>query len=305
MKIIDAHHHFWNVEDNYLPWLADKPVSFRYGDYSAIRRNYLPDEYVEDAGNFQIAGSVFIETEWDPTDPIGEVDWVRSIRNQSKLPSVMVAQAWLDRDDVDAVLESHGRAGFVRAIRHKPTAATSPSKAVAGARGAMADPNWRRGYALLGQNGLSFDLQTPWWHLGEALDLARAYPEVLISLNHTGLPSDRSNEGLTGWAAALRDFATAPNTVLKISGIGLPGKTWSVADNKAVVLKAIDVFGPERCMFASNFPVDSLVGSFETIFGGFSEITAGFSEDERAGMFYSNAKKFYRINETDLIVGTA
>ena len=296
MKIIDAHQHFWDLEQNYLPWLRDEPpIKFRYGDYTALQRNYLPGDYRTDSTGFEIAGTVFVETEWDPQDPIGEVRWVEALQRREGLPSVMVAQAWLDRADVETVLDAHGKSPIVRGIRHKPRAAASADRAERGAPGSMDDPAFRRGFAMLRPNRLSYDLQTPWWHLPAARDLADAFDETQIILNHTGLPSDRSHEGLMGWRAAMTILAGAQNVALKISGLGQAGRPWSAADNRGVVFDAIDIFGPDRVMFASNFPVDSLVGSFGTIFSGFLEITSGFSAAERDAMFRGNATRIYRI----------
>jgi len=295
MRIIDAHQHFWDIEANYLPWLADKPVAFRYGNYDALKRNYLPPDYRADTAGFDIAGTVFIETEWDPRDPLGEVAWLAGLRKRDGLPSVMVAQAWLDRPDAEAVLEAHGRTEFVRGIRHKPRAAKSPDLVERGAPGSMDDPTWRAGYALLAGNGLSFDLQTPWWHLREAADLAQRHPETQIILNHTGLPADRSPEGLEGWRAAMKLLATNSNAAVKISGLGLPGRPWRVADNTPVVRETIDIFGVDRCMFASNFPVDSLVADFRTIFDGFQAIVADLPPAEQEKLFFANAARIYRI----------
>jgi predicted TIM-barrel fold metal-dependent hydrolase len=303
MKIIDAHQHFWNLDQNYLPWLKDEPpIRFRYGDYSSLKRNYLPAHYRGDSAGFEVVGTVFVETEWDPTDPEGEVAWVEKLQRAEGLPSVMVAQAWLDREDVEDVLASHGRSPIVRGIRHKPTAVPHRDLVVKDATGSMADPKWRRGFSLLAPNGLSFDLQTPWWHLPEARALADDFTSTQIILNHTGLPADRSEEGLDGWRGAMRLLAGAPNVVVKISGLGQAGKPWSVAANRAVVLDTIDIFGVERCMFASNFPVDSLVASFGTIFSGFAEITAGLSPAERDALFHGNAMRLYRIH-ADALVG--
>jgi predicted TIM-barrel fold metal-dependent hydrolase len=300
MQIIDAHQHFWDLDRNYLPWLKDKPVTFRYGDYSALKRNYLPADYLRDSEGFEVVGTVFVETEWDPGDPLGEVKWVEGVQREAGLPSVMVAQAWLDRDDAPEVLAAHGRSAIVRGIRHKPRAAPRPDAVEPGAPGSMGDPAFRRGFALLRPNGLSYDLQTPWWHLKEACDLTEAFPETQIILNHTGLPADRSAEGLDGWRAAMRALAGAPNIAVKISGLGQAGQPWSAEANRAIVLDTIDIFGTERTMFASNFPVDSLVGDFSTIFNGFDAITADLSASERAALFRDNASRFYRIPETAL-----
>jgi predicted TIM-barrel fold metal-dependent hydrolase len=296
MQIIDAHQHFWDLDQNYLPWLKDEPpIKFRYGDYAALKRNYLPADYRRDSADFEIAGTVFVETEWDPLDPAGEVRWVEALQQREALPSVMVAQAWLDRADAAAVLEAHGRSPIVRGIRHKPRAAAKPELVQPGVPGSMDDPAFRRGYALLRPNGLSYDLQTPWWHLRQARDLADAFGDTQLILNHTGLPSDRSEDGLAGWRNALKTLAGASNVALKISGLGQAGRPWSAVDNRGVVLDAIEIFGPDRVMFASNFPVDSLVGSFRTIFSGFLDITSGFRDGERDAMFHGNAVRIYRI----------
>jgi predicted TIM-barrel fold metal-dependent hydrolase len=296
MKIIDAHQHFWNLDQNYLPWLKDEPpIPFRYGDYSSLKRNYLPADYRRDSAGFEVVGTVFVETEWDPTDPKGEVAWVEKLQRAEGLPSVVVAQAWLDRGDAEDVLASHARSPIVRGIRHKPKAALRPDLVRAGAPGSMGDPEWRRGFAMLARYGLSFDLQTPWWHLGEARALADDFGNTQLILNHTGLPADRSKEGLDGWRKAMRLLSGAPNVAVKISGIGQAGKPWSVEANRAIVLDTIQLFGPERCMFASNFPVDSLIATFDVIFSGFSEITAGCSAAERDALFHGNAIRIYRI----------
>ncbi|HHY51022.1 MAG TPA: amidohydrolase family protein [Alphaproteobacteria bacterium] len=301
MQIIDAHQHFWDLDHNHLPWLKNEPpIPFRYGDYSALKRNYMPEDYRRDSAGFEVVGTVFVETEWDPRDPLGEVAWVDALRREHGLPNVMVAQAWLNRDDAEIVLAAHGRHPLVRGIRHKPRAAPSPDAVVAGAPGSMGDPAWRRGYAMLARNGLSFDLQTPWWHLHEARLLADDFPETQIVLNHTGLPADRSEEGLQGWRAAMRILAGAPNVAVKISGLGQAGRPWSLEANRSIVLDTIDMFGVERAMFASNFPVDSLVGDFAGIFSGFDAITSGFSAAEREALFRGNAQRIYRIPESAL-----
>ncbi len=137
---------------------------------------------------------------------------------------------------------------LVRGIRDKPQAAPSPDAVVRSAAGSMGDPRWHAGYARLGRHGLSFDLQTPWWHLREAAALARAFPDTLMILNHTGLPADRSPEGLRGWRDAMATLAAEPNVAVKISGLGVPGRLWTTESNRDVVLRAIDLFGSTaRC----------------------------------------------------------
>ena len=291
--IVDAHQHFWDPQANYHPWLRDEPpVPFRYGDYSAIRRRYLPDEYFANAAPLNIVKTVYIETEWDPSDAAGELRYVEALRQRTGFPSVAVAQAWLDSADCAAALEQHAGYDFVRGIRHKPRANRSANDA---APGGMRDAQWRAGYARLQPNGLHFELQTPWWHLHEAAQLARDFPDTLIILNHTGLPADRSAAGLAGWKNAMQVFAQCPNAAVKISGIGQAGQAWTADANRTIVLTVIELFGAARCMFASNFPVDSLCASFGTIYAGFDDIVRGFSSSDRRALFHDNAMRTYRM----------
>ncbi len=282
--IVDAHQHFWDPRANYHPWLCDPaPIPFRYGDYAALRRPYLPADYFADAGEHAVVKTVYVETEWDPRDPLGETAWVERLRRETGFPTVVVAQGWLDRDDAASVLERQAAFPFVRGIRHKPLP------------GAMRDSRWRAGYALLGRFGLRFDLQAPWTELADAAALCRDFPHTQLVLNHAGLPADRSAEGVAGWRRALDALAACPNAAIKISGIGVPGRRWTPDLNRAVVLSAIESFGAGRAMFASNFPVDGLCASFGEIYSGFREIVKAFSAPEQRALFHDNATRIYAM----------
>ena len=296
IPVVDAHQHFWDLERNYYPWLCDEePVAFRYGDYSAIRQTYLTPDYRRDSAGFEIVKTVHIEAEHDPGNPLAETLWLEELSAEHGLPSALVAHARLDRDDVEELLTAQSQRPMVRGIRHKPTAAASPGEARRGAPGSMDDPRWRAGYALLEGNGLSFDLQTPWWHLDAALDLACDFPAIQIVINHTGLPADRSEEGLAGWRRGLETVAGQDNIALKISGLGRPGQPWTLEANGPVIRDAIAIFGADNCMFASNYPVDRLAGSFEDIFSGFEAACDGLSEADRLALFHGNAERIYRL----------
>ena len=294
--VIDAHHHLWDLDRGQYPWLQDHVLDgFRYGDYAAIRQNYLPADFRRDNGRQNVVASVHMEAEYDPADPVAETRWLHEIAEHHGLPNAIIGQAWFCRDDIGAILERHAAFPLVRGIRQKPVAAPSPETVTPGAPGTMSDPVFRKGYAHMARHGLHYDLQVPWWHLEEAADLARDFPETPIILNHTGLPADRSVRGISGWRTGLEALASEPNTALKISGIGVPGAPWTVADNRDIVLTAIDVFGVDRCMFASNFPVDGLVADYDTIFDGFKEITGELGGEAQRKLFHDNAQRYYRI----------
>jgi predicted TIM-barrel fold metal-dependent hydrolase len=285
--IVDAHHHFWDLRRNHHPWLCDaKPIAFRYGDYTALRRNYLQADYLTDTADFEVQGTVYVETEWDPADPRGEMAYVSELRAATGLPTVAVAHTRLDSPEAADLLNWQAGFSFVRSIRHKPRAHPTPGGM---GPGGMADAAWRAGFSRLAPLGLRFDLQTPWWHMQEAVDLAHTFADTQIIINHAGLPADRSAEGLRAWRSAMAAVAQCPNVSVKISGIGVPGRLWTPQANREIVLGLIDLFGVPRCMFASNFPVDGLCGRFDEIYRGFETLVADFSTDEQDALFRRNA----------------
>jgi predicted TIM-barrel fold metal-dependent hydrolase len=265
----------WDPQLHYYPWLCDpQPIPFRYGDYSALRRRYLVDDYRADAAGWNVVRGVYVEAEWDPRDPAAEMDFIAQVRKEAGFPTVAVAQAWLDREDCTSVLDSLANHAFVRGIRHKPKP------------GMMDERTWREGYRRLAPLGLHFELQAPWRQLNEAVRLARDFPDTTIVLNHAGLPLDTE---LSGWRGTLRALAAHPNVAVKISGLG------NVSAKREVVLSVIELFGTGRAMFASNFPVDSLRGSFDSVYSVFEESTREFSLGERRALFHDNATRIYRM----------
>jgi predicted TIM-barrel fold metal-dependent hydrolase len=296
LPIIDPHQHFWDLGRNYYPWLSDpKPIRFRYGDYSALKRNYLPPDYRRDAGALNIVKTVHVEALWHPSDPTGETRWLDELAVEYGLPSAVIGAAFFDRADIDEVLAKHARSRLVRGVRSFPASAETVAQEARGAVGSMDDPKWRRGYALLEKHGFSFDLQTPWWHFEAAAELARDFPKTQIVVVHTGLPADRSAEGLAAWRAALETVAAERNVAIKISGLGRRGLPWTLTANGGIIRDAINIFGPERAMFASNYPVDSLAGSFQMIYGGFRAAVSNRLIEERRMLFHDNAARIYRL----------
>jgi predicted TIM-barrel fold metal-dependent hydrolase len=294
---VDAHQHFWDLGANPYPWLQGETVpNFRYGDYSALKRDYLPADLARDTRGFAPARTVHIEAEWARADPVAETRWLSQLAQMHGRPSAIVAHAALDRGDAAEVLAAQAAFPLVRGIRHKPVTSASATQATRGLAGSMDDARWRRGYALLQPHGLSFDLQAPWWNLDQAADLVRDFPQTTLILNHTGLPVDRSEAGLAGWRRALETLAAQPNTAVKISGLGQRGKPWTPTDNVPVIRDAIAIFGAARCLFASNFPVDSLVADYGTILAGFKAAIADRPAVERRALLHDNAVRLYRLD---------
>tara|TARA_Y100000588_G_scaffold133530_1_gene146674 strand:+ start:6707 stop:7603 length:897 start_codon:yes stop_codon:yes gene_type:complete len=298
LKFLDAHHHFWDIDANYHPWLCDEPpIPFRYGDYSSIRTNYLPHDYKKDTAHFTVIGSVHVETEWNPATPIAETKWLSEVTRECSHPVVFVVKAHLDQDNIEEVLAGHSAFDQVRGVRHKPISTDQHSPRQRDLSGSMDDPKWRDGYAKLEHYGYSFDLQAPYWQLDQAADLAADFPETTLVINHTGLPSDRSDTGFSAWSNAIEHVALQPNVMIKISGLGQINRAWNIASNRDIVLRTIDIFGISRCMFASNFPVDRLCADLDVILFGFREIVDMLPENSIHALFHENAARIYRFDQ--------
>lgn len=299
MDIVDAHHHFWDLSSPvYYPFLMKKEES-HVGDYSAIRRNYLPEEYRRDTALHRVVATVHVEAEALSETPWVETEWLHERRAESGLPTVIVAHAWIDLPDSEAILRRQKQSPLVRGIRTKPVVSHGPDDSVRGQKRTLQDETWQRGLDLLQRTDLSWDCRVPWWHLKEAAEVIRQFPSLRVALNHTGLPFDRSPEGLAGWRAGMEALADNPNVWCKISSLGIVGKPWLLSDNRPVIRDAISIFGVDRCMFASNFPVDSLKGSWDYIFGCYKAAVEDFSEADKVKLFSANATAFYRIPEAE------
>jgi len=220
--------------------------------------------------------TVHIEAEWDPGDPLGEMDFIARVRAEHGMPTVAIAQAWLDREDCAAVLDRQAAHAFVRGVRHKPH------------HGQMDDTRWRAGYARLAPLGLHFELQAPWQELAAAARLARDQPAITLVVNHAGLPLP---DELDGWRRAVALVAACANVAVKISGLG----NLDAAERRRVIGTLLELFGTRRAMFASNYPVDSLRQRYDEIYDGFAEAAHGLTAAERQALFHDNAVRIYRM----------
>lgn len=314
LPIIDPHHHLW-----------DQPA----------HRYLLPELLADVQGGHDIRATVFIECKamyradapasWQS---LGETEFVNGIAAMSasgrygscRVASGIVANVDLQAgDDVPRLLEAHAAAGGgrLRGIRNITAWHADPA-----ARGSVADPPpgllldaaFRRGFAHLAAHALTFDAWMYHTQLGELQALAHAFPGTTIILNHVGGPigigpyAGRRDEVFSDWRASIRELARCENLQLKIGGFGMrlfgfglhehpaPPTSQQMADTcRPYVETAIDAFGPRRCMFESNFPVDKGVCSYATLWNTFKRLTAGCSADERTELFSGTAARAYRL----------
>ena len=296
LRIVDPHVHLWDLSRARYGWLQDDPLPNNpAGDMSGIaHRNYLLKDYLADAGEWRVDKIVHVEAGQPIGQQLGETVWLQAMADEYGYPQGIVAGADLLDPDLDALLEGHAARKNVRGIRQIVCWHPDRLKTYT-ARDLLLDPAWEAGFAKLARHGLSFDLQLYPLQMQTAAGIARRHPDIPLIVNHAGLPTDRDAPGMAIWREGLRELAHQPQISIKISGLGITDRTWSVDSVRPIVLECIEAFGTERSMFASDFPVDRAHGTFDAVYSAFDLVTSGFSPTERDRLFAANAEAVYRI----------
>ena len=311
--IIDAHHHLWDRQS----------------------QRYLTPEFLADArAGHNIAASVFVEcwSQYRSEGPehlrcVGETQFVVRAAAEADaagtacaMAAAIVGHADLTLGErVDEVLAAHIEAGQgrFRGIRHavqsEPTG-TIPVVRKA-APGLLDDARFRAGARRLARHGLTFDAWLYQTQLAELTGFARALPELEIILNHLGGPlaagfyAGDPKAHFAAWLRDMRGLSQCPNVTVKLGGLGMttaghgfhqrpqPPSSQEMADAfRPHVEAGIELFGAERCMFESNFPVDKISGSYAVLWNAFKRLSAQCSETEKAALFSRTAARVYRIS---------
>lgn len=290
LKVVDPHIHLWDLWTRIYPHF-EKPG--KRGANAAISRSYLLEEYLEEGGDeIEIVGAVHVEA--FPTDPVKESETLQAVADRSPVPIVLVAHGDLSAPDFGALLDRHAAFPIMRGIRQVVNRHADPKLNYI-TRDLMDEPSWIGGLKELGRRGLSFDLQLYPHQMAQAAKLAAEASNTQIILNHAGMWADRDLAGWKAWKAGMRELAARPNIAVKISGLGMLDRKWTIESLRPLVLETLEIFGTERAMFASNFPVDKLTSDYPTLWNAFSAITKGLSELEIDALYRANSTKFYRI----------
>jgi predicted TIM-barrel fold metal-dependent hydrolase len=303
LLICDPHHHLWDRPgDRYL--------------ISELRRDTHSGHRVEQTVYIECR-SAYREVGPEAFRPVGETDFVVGDDPDGFVAGI-VGFANLQSPEIEDVLGAHIEAGMgrFRGVRHSVN--FDPSPEIGSSKkndpGLLADPAFRAGIAALGRMGLSFDAWLFHPQIPELTSLARAHPEVPIVIEHLGMPlgvgpyRGKSAEVLDDWGRSLRELAQCPNVAIKLGGLGmyLFGTTWHEDPERPtsveiarkwgdVIAFCIDLFGVDRAMFESNFPVDAAAFEYATIWNAYKLIAAGASPTEKAALFHDTAVSFYRL----------
>ena len=325
LPICDPHHHIWDYPDK----LGDSAVPF----FAREPRHYLLNDLLEDiGGGHNIVKTVFMECnsmyrKGGPPELVwvGETEFVNGIAAQSlsglygntEVAAGIVGFADLAiGDSVARTLEAHlAASGRFRGVRYisiwdAANNMTNRSRIPK----LLSDSNFRKGFAKLHRYGLSFDAMVLHPQLEELTDLARAFPDTPIILNHIGCPlgigtyAGKRDEVFHDWMHGIASLSSCPNVSVKLGGMGMammgfgwhqhrkPPTSQELAEGMTPYLSwCIEKFGTDRCMFESNFPVDRVSYPYTVIWNAFKRFSRGFSASERSALFHDTAAKVYRL----------
>ncbi|MFC3614238.1 amidohydrolase family protein [Lutimaribacter marinistellae] len=287
---IDAHHHLWDLSAVHYPWLMAKGVTRFFGNPEPIQRNYLFAEFRRDAEARDVAASVHIQV--GAEDGLAEAKWVQAVSDaHPDWPMAQVVFCDLTAPDLSARLESFQALPTVRGVRQ--IVGREPGEdAVTGTNDLLDNPRFVEGLREAGRRGLSFDLQLIPELMGKTAAVLDRAPETKVALCHAGSPHDRSAAGLEDWAEKLRRLSDLPQVTCKLSGLGMFQHDWHLKDFQPIIEVCLDQFGARRCMYGSNFPVDSLYSSYSRLMDAHLAIVPN---EMHADVFRTTAAEFYSL----------
>ncbi|MDE0209651.1 MAG: amidohydrolase family protein [Boseongicola sp.] len=291
--MIDSHHHIWRQAD--LPWLLGPERPRIFGPYAAIKRNYPVEEYRSDIRGIGIKKSVYVQANWAPNWFKDEIAWVQSVADRSGWPHAIVGFLDFTKGDVGPALKSLGDFPLLRGFRQQFHWHENPLYRFAPDRRQVADPRVAENIGRLAEHGFTFDLQVFPGQMADAAELADACPDVTFILQHAGMLEDRSQAGWKAWRAAMTDLAKRKNVVTKLSAFGTFIRRNDPDFIADIVKQTVSIFGADRCMFGSNFPIEKLWTNYRDLVGAFRKATASLTKTQRVQIFNDTAARVYRV----------
>lgn len=296
--IIDTHHHLWEVR-NY-PWLLAPMSPKIFGDsYEMLRHDYLIDDLLADFGAHNVVKSVHVQAHYDPSNPVGETQWLQAVADKAGFPHGIAGYANLSDPEVEAMLAAHCAYANFRGIRDVVYwQEGDPTRQAVDRPDYCLSAEYRRGVALLGKYGLSLELQGYSNQFGYFVELVGDNPEVKFCLVHGGLLTGDDDATFDAWQDELSALAALENLFVKCSAANTYSPTGTARSQQQVARQynaLLDIFGAEKCFFGSNFPVEKLNSSYDDLMAICYETLAPYSPAEQRAFFHDTAARFYRL----------
>lgn len=292
-KIIDSHFHIWRPKDQ--PWLSGPSQPRIFGEYDAIKRDYLIDEYVDDRAGTGVEKAVYVQTNWPKEHFEDEVIWLTDVAKESGWPHGIVAYADMTVDDVRPQLDRLKKYPLVRGVRMQLHWHEVERYRFAPSADQVVDPKVRANVGRLQYYGYSFDLQIFPEQMREGAQLVGENPQIDFIVTHTGMLIDLEPETTRKWRSGLQHFAGLPNIHAKLSGLGTFVHRNEPAIVSYIVDNAVDILGSDRLMFGSNFPIEKLWTTYPELVATHRRAVEKHGEAAARNIFWNTAARVYRV----------
>jgi predicted TIM-barrel fold metal-dependent hydrolase len=290
---IDGHHHIWRLND--LAWLSGPRVPRIFGPYEPICRDYPIDEFLADIDGCNVVKSVYVQTNWPSGRSLDEARWVQSVIDERGWPHANVAHADLGDPDCEALIRQIAALPATRGIRQQLHWHENPQYRFAPRPDVMNDAAWRRGFAFLAKYNLLFELQVFTDQMQDGAALARAFPDTTFVLEHAGMLEDMSEEGWKRWRAGMSALAEQPNVNVKLSGLGTFVHACRADVMASIIRETVAIFGADRCLYGSNFPIEKLWTDYAGLYRTFREAIAHLDDGQQRAILHDTSARLYRI----------
>ena len=293
LPVIDSHHHIWRQAD--LPWLNGPMQPRVFGPHEALRRDYLVEEFLADLAGSGVVQSVYVQANWAREQAVEEVAWVQSVADRHGWPHGIVGYADLLSDDVEKTLARQAAHPLMRGVRMQLHWHENDLYRFAASPDLASSPQFRRNIRALAHHGMSFDLQVFAGQMAGAAALAAANRDITFVLQHAGMLEDMSPEGIAAWRDGLRRLAAEPNVVSKLSAFGTFLHRNDPDHITFMVGETVEIFGAERCMFGSNFPIEKLWTTYGEIVAAHRKAVARLTPEAQKLVLHDTAARVYRL----------
>lgn len=294
IPVIDSHHHIWRKAD--LQWLQGPMLPRIFGPYEPLRRDYPIEEFRQDLDGAGVVASVYVQANWPKDRAVDETAWVQSIGDATGWPQAIVGYADMLADDAPATIDQLVKFRNFRGVRMQTHWHENELYRFASKPDVAADPCFRRNLRALAHHGLTFDLQLFTSQMAGAADMAAVNRDVTFVLQHAGMLEDLSPSGVTAWREGMKRLADQPNIVVKLSALGTFLRRNDPAHIAFVSAETVALFGPERCMFGSNFPIEKLWTTYAELIAANRGAVAHLSPQDQRQILHDTAARVYRLD---------
>ena len=287
-EIVDTHIHFWDLKKFSYNWIEKN-------SNSNLKNNYLLQDFQKDSSNLNIKKVVHVQAEINSSLNIEETKWLQSIsdKNSKNIPNAIIGFIDLSKNNLENEIEQHLLYKNFRGVRQ----ILKYDKKNNNSTNFLENDNWIKNLQILEKNNLSFDLLINYYQFNQASKVINLYPNIQFIINHTLWPAGFNKEKFKFWKEAIKNISKYENVSIKLSGFGENDSMWNEEQIKPFVHYSLEKFGIERCMFATNFPVDKAFSpkSYIDYWNAYNNLTNDFSSAEKDNLFFKNAERYYRI----------